>query len=546
MTATTAAPASVTPATSASLLSLTPLFARLKVTLLRNGLRQSNKRKAVFIASLVLVALFGALQLLGLASLRGTEHAAALTVPLAVLLALGWAVVPLLFPGGDETLDPTRLVMLPLRPAPLTTALLVSSLIGSGPAFTFLILAGSVIATAHGAAAFAVAVPAVLLTLLVCVTLTRAVATANVRLLSSRKGRDLALLSGVIVGVGAQLVNLAVRKLSEAGLARLEPLADVTRWIPPGSALDAVRATSEGEYGLAVAELALTAAVLAALLFWWQRTLTKVMTSPDSSTLVSTTKPEKERAAGAGWSRLLPAGRVGTVAQRQLRYAWRDPKTKTTWGSMLGIGIAVPLVNIVQGAHSLYFVSVAVVMLTGLMYNQLGQDGPAFWMVLQTIGSPRDALAELRGRALALALITVPYLVLLVLAMAVVTGRWDQCPEVLGLSLAVLGGFLGTGAIASVQFPYSVPQDHAFKNVAPGQTGIAWLGTLWSLAGMAVCAPLIGLTIALHVTDGHGLLWTVLPLGVVYGPLAAWAGLRFAATRMTRRLPEILAAVSKA
>ncbi|MGI5339551.1 transporter [Streptomyces sp. CA-181903] len=539
--------ATVTPATPAApLLSLTPLFARLKLTLLRNGLRQSKKRKAVFITSIVLVALFGALQLLGLVALRGAEHAAAFTVPLAVLVALGWAVVPLFFPGGDETLDPTRLAMLPLRPAPLITALLVSSLIGIGPAFTLLILIGSVIATAHGAAAFAVAVPAVLLTLLVCVALTRAVATANVRLLSSRKGKDLALLSGVIVGVGAQLVNLAVRKLSEAGLARLEPVADVTRWIPPGSALDSVRAASEGEYGLAAAELALTAALLALLMLWWQRTLTQVMTSPDSSTLVTAAKPEKERGAGAGAARLLPAGRVGTAAQRQLRYAWRDPKIKTTWGSTLGIGVAIPLINIVQGSHSLYFISVAVIMLTGLMYNQFGQDGPAFWMVLQTIGSPRDALAELRGRALALALISAPYLVALTLAMAAITGRWDQCPEVLGLSLAALGGFLGTGAIASVQYPYSVPQDHAFKNVAPGQSGIAWLGTLWSLAGLAVCAPLIGLTIGLHLTDGHGLLWTVLPLGVVYGPLAAWAGLRFAAPRMARRLPEILAAASKA
>ncbi|MFI0739581.1 transporter [Streptomyces sp. NPDC021100] len=540
-------PATPSPAAPAApLLSLTPLFARLKLTLLRNGLRQSNKRKAVFIASVVLVALFGALQLLGLVALRGTEHAAAFIVPLMVLVALGWAVMPLFYPGGDETLDPTRLAMLPLRPAPLIAALLVSSLIGIGPAFTLLILIGSVIATAHGAAAFAVAVPAVLLTLLVCVALTRAVATANVRLLSSRKGKDLALLSGVIIGVGAQLVNLAVQKLSEAGLARLEPVADVTRWIPPGSALDAVRAAGEGEYGLAAAELALTAALLAVLMLWWQRTLTKVMTSPDSSTLVSTAKPEKEHGAGAGLARLLPAGRMGTAAQRQLRYAWRDPKIKTTWGSTLGIGTAIPLINIVQGSHNLYFISVAVIMLTGLMYNQFGQDGPAFWMVLQTIGSARDALAELRGRALALTLITVPYLLVLVLAMAVITGRWDQCPEVLGLSFAALGGFLGTGAIASVQYPYSVPQDHAFKNIAPGQSGIAWLGTLWSLVGLAVCAPLIGLTIGLHLAGGHGLLWAVLPLGVVYGPLAAWAGLRFAATRMARRLPEILEAASKA
>ncbi|WP_171165291.1 transporter [Streptomyces sp. I05A-00742] len=531
--------------TSAPLLSLVPVFARLKLTLLRNGLRQSTKRKAVFIISIVLVALLAALQLLGLAALRGHEHAAALVVPLAALLALGWAVMPLFYPGGDETLDPTRLAMLPLRPAPLVAALLASSLIGIGPAFTLVILVGSVVATAHGGAAFALAVPAVLLTLLVCVALTRAIATANIRLLSSRKGRDLALLSGVIIGVGAQVVNLALQKLSSSGLAKLEPVADVTRWIPPGSAMDAVRAAGEGEYGLAAAELALTAALLAALMFWWQRTLTKVMTSPDSST-IAVAEPAKERGgAGTGLARLLPAGRTGTAAQRSLRYAWRDPKTKMTWGSTLGIGLAIPLINVVQGGNSLYSAFIAVVMVTSLMFNQFGQDGSAFWMVLQTIGSPREAAAELKGRTLALALITAPYLMLLIICLAVLTGRWDQFPEMMGMCLAMLGGLLGTGAVASVQFPYSIPQDHAFKNIAPGQTGIAWLGTLWSLAGVAVCAPLVALTVWLHQSDGHGLLWIVLPLGIAYGPLMAWAGLRFAAARMTPRLPEILTAVSR-
>ncbi|MBH1935999.1 transporter [Streptomyces sp. AV19] len=534
-------------APSAGLLSLTPVLARLKLALLRNGLRQSSKRKAVYIVSLVLTALFGALQLLGLWALRGTGHAAALTVPLAALLALGWAVAPLFHPSGDETMNPARLAMLPLRPAPLAMALLVSSLIGMGPAFTVLILVGSVIATAYGAGAFAVAVLAVPLALLVCVALARAVATANIRLLSSRKGRDLALLSGVIIGVGLQAVNFALQKLSDAGLSKLEPVADVARWIPPGSALDAVRAAGEGEYGLAAAELALTAGVLAALVYWWQRTLTKVMVSPDSSTLAAAEPArDRERSSGTGLSRLLPAGRAGTVAQRSLRYAWRDPKTKMSWGSTLAIGAAIPLFNVLQGNHSLYFVFIAATMITSQMFNQLGQDGSAFWMVLQTIGSRREALSELWGRALALVLVTAPYLTLVVTGLALLIGDWRDFAEVLGLALALLGGLLGTGALASVLLPYSVPQDNAFKNVAPGQTGIAWMGMLWVLVGAAVCAPLAALTIWLHAADARGLSWVLLPLGVVYGALAAWTGLRAAAGRLTPRLLEVLAAASRA
>lgn len=525
--------------------SLTPVFVRLKLSLLRNGLRQSSGRKAVWITSIAFTALFAALQLLGLIALRGHDHAAALTVALAALLAFGWAFVPLFFSGGDETLDPSRLVMLPLRPGPLVVALLAASLIGIGPCFTLVILVGSVIATAHGLAAALVGVPAVAVSLLLCLALARAVATANVRLLTSRKGRDLAVLSGLVVAVGMQFLNFGLQQLSSAGgLARLEPVADVLRWVPPGSALDAVRAVSEGAYGLAAAELALSGAALAALLWWWQRGLTKLMTSPDGST-VAAAEPQKARREGTGLVRLLPAGRTGAVMDRSLRYAVRDPKIKMGWASSLLLGLILPLVNAAQGNGSIYFSFFAVTMLGMQSFNLFGQDGSAFWMVMQTITSPRDAYAELRGRALTLALISVPYLALVVTVTAAVTGNWRAFPMVLGLGLALVGSLTAVGALTSVHMPFSIPQEGAFKNVAPGQAGVAWLGMLGVLPAALLSAPLIALSVWLYGPDSGGLLWGLLPLGATYGLLMAWAGLRIAAPRAARLLPEILAAVSK-
>ncbi|MFI9204827.1 transporter [Streptomyces sp. NPDC053048] len=533
-------------APSGSAPSTTAVFVRLKLSLLRNGLRQSAGRKAVWITSVVLVSLYAALQLLGLIVLRGHAHIGALAVCMAALLAFAWAVVPLFFPAGDETMDPTRLVMLPLRPTPMMVGLLAASLVGIGPGFTLSMLTGAVIASAHGAAAFAVGVLAAPLALLVCLALARAVATANVRLLTSRKGRDLALLSGLIIGVGGQLVNLGMQRLSGAGMGRLEPVADVLRWIPPGSALDAVRAASEGSYGRAAAGLALTAAALAALLWWWQRSLTKVMTSPDSSTIgAATTRPGKAPTGGKGLAGLLPAGRTGAVMHRSLRYIWRDPKTKASWVSGLAVGALVPVVNAAQGAESVWFALFAPTMLGLQMYNQFGQDSSAFWMVLQTIGSRQDAYAELRARALAFTLISVPYVTLVVTGTAAFTGKWWDWAEVLGLSLALLGALFATGALASVLAPYSIPQDSGFKNVAPGQGALAWFGMLGALVGAVLCAPLGALTIWLHIAGAHGLLWILLPLGAGYGVLTAWLGLRLAAPRAVARLPEILAAVSK-
>ncbi|MCX4533467.1 transporter [Streptomyces sp. NBC_00841] len=527
---------------------LVRVFVRLKLTLLRNGLRQSSGRRVAYISSVVLTLLFAAGQLIALAALRGHAHAGSLTVLLTGVLALGWAVMPLFFPSGDETLDPSRLVMLPLRPRPLVGALLVASLVGIGPLFTLCLAAGSVFAVAHGAAAVVCAVVAVPLTLVVCVALARAVATANTRLLSSRKGRDLAVLSGLVVAVGIQVVNFGAQRLGRSGgLATLDPAADVVRWLPPASAIGAVDSAAQGSYGRAVAQLLLSVAALGALVWLWQRSLVKLMTAPDGSTQAAAgTAREKSGRGGSRLSALLPEGRSGTVIRRSLRYVARDPKTKAAWVTALAIGLIVPLLNAVQGTGSVYFACFAAGMLGIQMYNQFGQDTSAFWMVALTISSTRDAYLELRGRAAALLVITLPYTVLVTVVTAAVLGDWEKLPGAIGLSLALLGAMLATGALASANFPYSIPQDSGFKNVAPGQAGLAWISIFGGMVSAALlCAPVIVATIWLHLIDAEDWLWVVLPVGSAYGALVAWAGLRLAAPRTANRLPEILAAVSK-
>ncbi|MEU8436092.1 transporter [Streptomyces sp. NPDC029216] len=526
--------------------SLTSLFVRLKLSLMRNGLKGSSKRKAVWIISLVISLGFCALATLGLALLHGHAHAGTVVVLLGAILALSWTVMPLFFPTGDETLDPSRLVMLPLRPRPLVRALLASSLVGLGPLFTLCLAVGSAAAVAHGPAGIAAAVLGAPLLLLGCVALARAVATANVRLLTSRKGRDLALLSGLLIAVGAQVANFAGQRLfQQGGLTALEPVEAIVRWLPPATAVGMVDSASEGSYGTAAAQLALTLAALALLLRFWERSLTKLMVSPDGSTLAAA-KPEKERGTSGVWA-FLPGGRTGAAMQRTLRYVVRDPKTKSAWVSALAIGLIVPVFNAVQGTGSVYFACFGAGMLGVQMYNQFGQDTSAFWMVAQTISSPRDAYVELRARAGALALVTVPYTVLVTVVTAALIGNWSRFPAALGLALALLGSMLCTGALASAHFPYSIPTEGAFKNVAPGQAGLAWLGIFGGMVTSAViCSPVIALTIYVSLADDPGTLtWLALPLGIAWGALAAWAGLRLAAPAVSRKLPEILLAVSK-
>ncbi|MFI0923291.1 transporter [Streptomyces sp. NPDC021012] len=528
--------------------SLTSVFVRLKLSLLKNGLRQSGGRTAAFLASIFFGAVFAAGLVLALVLLRGHAHAATVAILLTGALALAWTVMPLFIPSGDETLDPSRLVMLPLRPRPLVRALLVASLVGVGPVLTSALLVGAALAVAHGAAGTVLAVLAVPLTAVTCVALSRAVAAANIRLLTSRKGRDLALLSGLVVAVGMQFVNFAAQRLGQAGgLGPLEPATAVVGWLPPAAAIGAVDSASRGDYAVAAARLLLTAAALVALLYWWQRSLVRLMVEPDGSTIGAAPDAGTPDKAGSGLlARILPGGRTGAVMERSLRYIWRDPKTKASWVTSLAVGLIVPLFNAIQGGGSVYFAVFASGMLGMLMYNQFGQDGSAFWMVAQTISTPADAYAELRSRTQALLMVTLPFTVLVTAVTAGVLDAWSQLPEALGLALGLLGAMVGTGAVTSASFPYSIPQDSGYKNVAPGQGGLAWISIMGGMltAGL-LCSPLIAATVYLHLADQRSLLWLLLPAGALYGALLTLAGLKIAAPRAAGRLPEILAAVSK-
>ncbi|GGQ08476.1 hypothetical protein GCM10010279_15010 [Streptomyces mutabilis] len=133
------------------------------------------------------------------------------------------------------------------------------------------------------------------------------------------------------------------------------------------------------------------------------------------------------------------------------------------------------------------------------MYSQFGQDTSAFWMVAMTIASTRDACVELRARALALPLVTLPYATVVTVLTTAMLGDWRTLPETLGLSFALLGAMLATGAWTSARFPYSIPRE-GYRNVAPGQVGPAWVSIFGGMVGTALlCAPVIALTIWLNV-----------------------------------------------
>ncbi len=225
------------------------------------------------------VALVGA----GLVALRfsATDVAGPVVVGGGALLVLGWALVPLVAFGVDETLDPSRFATFGVQRRRLVPGLLVSGLLGLPGAVTVLLGAGAVVTFSRTPAATAFAVPALAVTVLTAVAASRMTTTAAAALLRRRRTRDaLVVLGGLLLVSFGPLFNVVVGRAS-TGLAELgRSVAGVAGWTPPGYGVAAAADAAAGRWGLAALRLLLALVVLALVVLVWAVALGPAGTGP--------------------------------------------------------------------------------------------------------------------------------------------------------------------------------------------------------------------------------------------------------------------------
>jgi ABC-2 type transport system permease protein len=464
--------------------------------------------------------------------------AAALGALIAAVLALGWATVPIAAFGVDETLDVGRLALLPIRRERLLTGLLAAAFFGVAPILTVLLIGVAVAAVVYSAAAVPVALVAFVLVSTMCLLLGRLTTSALSRLLRSRRGRDLAVLVGLLVVLAAQLPRLLVQSLNEQ---RLQHIGDVLRWTPPGAGIRSVADASAGSWGPALAELLYAAVTVAALLAGWYVALGAALTVVDAST-------ERTRSRRRpGLIALLP-GRLGAVAGKELRYAWRDPRLKFSWLQMMVFGLAVPAFSLLHAGGR--FAPLVVGMFSALLvsslgFNQYGPEGSAFWLSVVVTATERDARTDLAGRNTATALVVGIWVLVASTALAVVTGTPSAVPLALGAGAAVLGAGLGVGAVLSVLAPYPVPDQPGAAFAGPGAGRGCLAGLFWLLGSVVTAAASAPVWLPALVWGDRPLVVAgVLAGGLAWGAGLAWIGRRIAAQQLVARLPELLVAVT--
>ncbi|SCG59862.1 ABC transporter permease [Micromonospora coxensis] len=541
------------------------LFVRLKLRVMGNNFRGQGWRIALFVGGVLLGLWFaaGGFLLLAAPGFAGEPRYALMTAAFGGgLLVLGWLLLPLVFFGVDETLDPARFALLPLSRRALVGGLFAAALV-SVPVLAMLVATAGLVVTAGalgGWPAALAAVVGVLAGLLLCVAASRAVTSAFATMLRSRRVRDLAaVLLAVVAALLGPLQIVVLAALRDADWDRLAGVAGVVGWTPFGAPWTVGVDVAEGRAWAAPVKLLITVVAIGVLLWWWSRSLESAMVGAAGAA------PAKTRRAptGGAVAQLFPkmlgwAGRdrFGALVARECRYWWRDARRRANLITIAVVGVFVPvMVNLggpgfvaseqgveFTGDSSPVLVSLSMlfvgVLASVTLANQFGFDGSAY---AANVVAGVPGRLELLARMAAFSVYVVPMLGVVSVVIAVVLGEPGWIGVAAGALLAAYGAGLAINGYLSVLGAYSLPET---SNPFAMNTGAGMAKSMLTLLSMVVSTAAAVPMVVAAALLGDAWLWLALPLGAAYGVGAALLGSYLAGDVLDRRQPELLATVT--
>ena len=515
------------------------LFASLKWRLLTSRLRGvSTAKRTLSIAGLALVGVAAVLAAAALSQLQRVPDVAVVVAQLfLVTQLLAWMLGSLLAFGVDETVDPQRFALLPLRRRTMIAGLTVAATIGWLPAVNLILLLGLAFAVSPTGAVIPVAIVCMLLQFLMCIVGSRAASTSLADLMSTRRGRDLGMLVGFAVFVAYFGANALLSQLSQAEgfWTSLSSAGTVLGWTPPGALARIPTLVADGDIGLAALLAVLPVAAIAGGYWWWRAALRRSLESGSSTS---------EASAPAGTSTFgAHAGVSGVVARRDRVLVWRDPMRRLPWLMIAVFMLGMPFIW-VRGHGALFTVAFGAILAGTQTGNQFGVDGSGVWLHIVAIGDRTRASAEIVGHLLMAVIPGAAMVLIAVSVQAVIRGDVALIPMALAICLAALLGSTGLSSYLSAAKPYAMPQSRSsmFASSAPQHKTRAFgVSMAVLLGGAAIALPAAAfLFLAL---DAAWWGWVALVVGVGIAAVILLVLVRRAGAVYFEQAPEIFAAV---
>ncbi|ACP33147.1 hypothetical protein [Corynebacterium aurimucosum] len=499
----------------------------------------------------LMMLIYGALGLLSLAFMVYSDITTpghgyqALTVGVAGGMLI-YVLLALFMPAGEKQLSPTTLGALPLTSREVLPGLFLSGLLTTRAIMSVVFslvyaVIGSVflILTGPGWAA----VPFVVGMVLSCATTIifgECLGQVASVIADSQKSRT-QIAAMVVMGLLVFGMLQAQRVLES--LPPLHTVGAVSAWTPFGAGVGWTLALADGHFLTALAQLLIAVASLGLLGWVWSRQITGLMRNPGAGGDVAsevTGKGVSKLELGA-WSYSSPAAMEYT---RALRYLTRD-KRQTGMLYMMPLFGVLTLYQLWRGDDftAYFMLCFSAIVLSSLLANDYGFDGPSNWVHMVAPVAPRTIL-----HARHLAHVTIPYIGFVLLAVVALVFSENFTLGLLSTAVAI-GVFISTAAVGlglTVLNPY--PLSAPGQNRWNDKSGYSAGAFLTAFVGMLlVWGPALpGIVVsALAYERGGWLLYTALIVSVLV-PSLVYAGVwRFAGNKAQERTPEIYAKVNR-
>lgn len=525
---------------------------RLKLRLTWNGVRSDAQRRIGLPLILGLVVYVTWLLTTGhLAALdRLAPTALGEYLAWASLVAfIAWVALPVVIFPLDENLDPQQLGSLPISRPRLSMGLVAAALVAPSVIAPLALLAGT---AAHRPGALVVTVPAMLVMMVMLVVGSQGFTTVVSAVLHSRRGRDLAVMLIMGIGLSAfagyQTVRNRVAELGLEAAVRSHPIDHLWALIPPLAPAHAVSAAWDGRWPAAIAALVVAAAWTVALALGWERVLRRLLVTPRQQSLGRSTVRRQGLAAG-------PWGTSLVMARKELRFYARDPRLRLVWtGTVIFVGLAVAALVVgsegfaqLRTQEWLPLLAPGLVLMVGLpiALNQFGweRNAASYLFVL-----PAKARAVIVGKNLAALVGLGGEAVFLGVLFAWFSSSWQWMALLPALTLGAVGCLLAVGNLVSVLAPLRLPRQGTDVFAQATEQGLlALISQVVAFCAIGLLMVLPASVTVLTVGFGQAIApWFAAVFAIGWGLVWYLGSLWLAGRLLSRRVPEVVSWVQVA
>jgi ABC-2 type transport system permease protein len=472
----------------------------LKIRIVRNSLHGGRFRKIATLVSYIgsaTLAVFGAHRVVSRAHAGGQLATESIVITLTMMFGL-WVFGPLLVGGVDDSLDPSRLTMLPINKRDMHRGMFAGAMIGPLPIATVITLIGTVVAYGGGIGTIGVIAAAIVM-LFLTLGAARSMSVALAFATRTRRGKDVAML---LASLGAALIFLVTQSLRFLRTEDKVRIIRILRWLPAGQIATAMQEFKTGHLGTASVRTVGIGLLAAVLLHAWVSGIDRLLIDADSVRHTRKVKDRNGLLLVHGWLQRWIEIPVAVMVAKELRYLVRSPQRRSSMIVSVVIGTVFALLQSFRynSANTLSVFGAPIAMLFGVhaTNNLLGTDAASLWMEQSTGTRLKEQLVA-RGIAATPNLFIPTILASFVLA--VMTNGYLEFCLVAIVAVTCIGIPLGVGSVISVVAPFTQPDSsnpHSNRRVGTGQGGLV---SILAFVGITL---LMGLFIPVAIIVGVG------------------------------------------